>query len=89
MHGTYYTVAETDASSKFVIVATLTSFEFNTGDQLLFYKGDTERLASAFIVKMFSVEQPKSTEGKATASIGGPPLKMEKAVFVKARLLMF
>ena len=49
MRGTYYIVASTDASKKIVILASEVAFLFDPGENLTFYKADSERLGGAKI----------------------------------------
>lgn len=80
LHGSYFSVAVTDAAAKTVIFAAEGSFQFDVGDTLVFYAADTERLGSASVVKMYSVEQPAQTSGKVAGK-----LQMNEANFMKVR----
>ena len=70
----------TVATAKTVIFAAEGSFQFDVGDTLVFYAADTERLGSAIVVKMYSVEQPAQTSGKVAGK-----LQMNEANFMKVR----
>lgn len=79
--GFYYLVAATDPGQKTVIIASDREYTFNPGDLLTFYAQDSERLGTAKIAKMYSVEEPKEVKGK-TSRVAGE-VKYDDADFMK------
>lgn len=85
--GFYYLVATSDPGQKSVIIASDREFTFNPGDLLTFYAQDSERLGTARIVKMYSVEEPKQVSGKTSRVAGA--VKYDDADFMKVSALPF
>ncbi len=79
-------MAATDPSKKGVVIASDREYTFNPGDLLTFYNQDSERLGTAKITKMYSVEAPKEVVGK-TSKIGD--IKYDDADFMQVCFLWF
>lgn len=78
-------MATSDPGQKTVIIASDREYTFNPGDLLTFYAQDSERLGTARIVKMYSVEEPKEVTGKTSRVAGA--VKYDDADFMKVSTL--